>query len=62
MVKINSFFKEIILMIIFILIVIFEFYLIQLNQLYAALIDGIIAFIIGLYLMRSLIKKIKLRL
>ena len=62
MIKINLIFKEIILLIFFILIVIFEFYLIQLNLLYAALIDGIIAFIIGLYLMRSLTKKIKLKL
>jgi hypothetical protein len=62
MFKINSFLKEIILLIIFILIVIFESYLIQLNLLYLALIDGIIAFIIGLYLMRSLTRKIKLKI
>ncbi len=60
--KINLFFKEIILMIIFILIVIFESYLIQLNLLYAALLAGFISFILGLYLIRSLSKKIKLNL
>jgi hypothetical protein len=62
MIKINLFFKEIILIIIFILIVIFEFYLIQLNLLYAALLAGFIAYILGLYLIRSLSKKIKLNL
>lgn len=56
--KVHLFFKEIILLIIFILIVIFEFYLIQINLFYAALLDGVIAFILGLYLMRSLFKKI----
>jgi hypothetical protein len=62
MIKIRLFIKEIILIIFFIILVIIEGYLIQFNLLYIALFDGLIAFLLGLYLLRVIIKKIKLNL
>ena len=56
--KIKLSFKEILLFGFFILLVILEVYLIQLNLLYIALVDGVIAFLLGLYLLRLIIKKI----
>ena len=56
--KIKLSFKEILLFVFFILLVILEVYLIQLNLLYIALVDGIIAFLLGIYLLRLIIKKI----
>ena len=56
--KIKLYFKEILLFVFFILLVILEVYLIQLNLLYIALVDGIIAFLLGKYLLRLIIKKI----
>ncbi len=56
--KIKLYFKEILLFVFFILLVILEVYLIQLNLLYIALVDGIIAFLLGIYLLRLIIKKI----
>lgn len=56
--KIKLSFKEIQLFGFFILLVILELYLIQLNLLYIALVDGFIAFLLGIYLLRLIIKKI----
>ena len=62
MIKFDLFLKEIILILIFITIVYLEFYLISIDLLFYALIDGIIAFFIGIYILKSLIKKIKINL
>jgi hypothetical protein len=60
MIKYNLFLKEIILLLIFISIVYIEFYLINIDLIYYALLDGIIAFFIGIYILKSFIKKIKI--
>jgi hypothetical protein len=59
MIKFSFSYREIIILIIFILLIYIEYYLIKLNYLYIALIDGIIAFIFGLFVLKSLIKIIK---
>ena len=52
-------FKEVIVLFLFILFVFLEAYLIKINLLYIALFDGIFAFILGVYLLKSLMKKMK---
>lgn len=59
MAKLRLFYKEFILIIIFILLIILEFYLINIDELYIALIAGIFAFIFGILLLRFLTKKLK---
>jgi len=51
---------EIMLIIFFILLVFIEYYLILLGFIYIALFDGIIAFLIGIYTLKIVIKKIKI--
>ena len=59
MIKLRLFYKELILIIIFVLLVILEFYLINISELYIALIVGLFAFISGIFLLRFLTKKLK---
>jgi len=51
---------EIVLIFFFILLVFIEYYLISLGLIYIALFDGIIAFLIGIYTLKLVIKKIKI--
>lgn len=59
MIKFKLLFKEIIVLFLFILLVFLEAYLIKINLSYIALFDGIFAFILGIYLLKSLMKKMK---